>query len=221
MKNLNSGHVLIFFGIILGIIFFICFFSSLATGQNVGDRKTQTAVFGLQPVWSQLTSRDTFMKMKVLDYIACHSGDVVLFFNGVDGGSAEVQGFNPEDQILVLRHGGAEYLYKVGCHNRLKYIRVLKKPEPPPTTKLSPKPEPTSEREEEPQKPRKGYCDIDLCTGMIYHRHPRGETCTSYRQIGDCESTQSGYWLVSGGYQTSGGYGGYCPPPLRPRPRYW
>lgn len=140
------------------------FFFFAAAAQNVGDRNSQKDVFGSQPTWKQLSSADEFRTLSVSEYVACQTGDKILFWNAVDGGVAEVQEFGPEDQILVLRHGDKEFLYKAGCHNRLKYIRVVK-PEPPPAPTPIAKPEKKSKK----QPLLRCYCTKDCCCGVVIH----------------------------------------------------
>lgn len=106
------------------VAIFFFFFSFVINAQNVGDRKKQVDVFVDQPVWKSLTAKDTYTSMVVSDYFACKTG-TALFWNAVDHNEAEVQAFMPEDSILVVTHNGADFIYKNGCKNRLKYIRCI------------------------------------------------------------------------------------------------
>lgn len=95
--------------------------------QEVGDQKPQAEVFGSQPVWLALNKSDIARKLAVSEYFSLQQGDQVLCWNAITDGNAEVQVFLPSDFIwVVTRRADSEFLYKFGCNNRMKYIKILK-----------------------------------------------------------------------------------------------
>ena len=107
------------------VLFFVLFFGiTIVNAQTVGDRSPQSTIFSGHPIWPDLTSEDTYRIMLFKNYFACPPGSKVICWNASTGGMAVVQEFSPEDSVIVLTHKGVEYLYKIGCHNRLEFIRV-------------------------------------------------------------------------------------------------
>lgn len=110
--------------LIFSVSFFFSFFSFLVA-QNVGDQKPQAEVFIGQPVWLALNKSDVARKLVVSEYFSLQEGDQVLCWNAITDGNAEVQVFLPSDFIwVVTRPDGSEFLYKFGCNNRMKYIKI-------------------------------------------------------------------------------------------------
>ncbi len=111
------------------IISTICFFfSSFIFSQNIGDKKTQKEAFGSQPTWNQLTSEDTVRVLFLSDYFSCKTNDKVICWNAIDNSEAEVQEFLPSDKVFILTKKGKDFIYKYGCHNRMRYIRTNSEP---------------------------------------------------------------------------------------------
>jgi len=138
MKNIIAVTTAIFF----------FFFSFTVNAQNVNDKEKQSKIFGNQPIWTALTSSDTYIKMTISDYFSCKGK--ALIWNAVESGEAMAQEFDHTDTILVVNHNGVDYIYKKGCFNRLKFIRCITeaKPAPAPVAdkkfgeRPQPKPEP-------------------------------------------------------------------------------
>jgi len=175
--------------------FFATFIFFYANSQNTGDTKS-FSVFGSQPTWKQLSSEDSFRRMTFADYFGCKKDDSFLCWNAVQDG-AEAQLFYPTDSLLIVQRGSTDYLYKIGCKNRLRYIRTIR---PEPVT-ITPPVKPTTVV----------VADTIRKTVVIEEEVVRVQR-------------KSGY-TIQGAYQTQGSYwvGDYCPPPpvyCAPQPRY-
>jgi len=176
---------------------FTLFFFYTAISQNPGDRSS-VEIFDSQPTWDELSSKDRYDRMRVMDFIECRSTDEVLFWNELDGRRAEAQVFKATDTIRVARCFScqlfAKYPYKDKCTNMLRYIRILAKKEEPkekkPVTIRDTIYETVVVKKEVVQPSEKeikrGPCRVNCTTGYIDHGHPEGELCVSYFMVGDC-----------------------------------
>ena len=147
------------------------------------------------------------MKMKVSDYNACYSGDVVLFFNGWIRGSAEGPGFNPGTKSSSPSRWDGEIPLK-SVHTRLNTYSVHQKPEPPPTTETVTRPEPASERRRNLKTAQK-YCDIDLLPQHDLSQAPSREPAPPIVRSETANPPRAGIgW--SRRLSSLRGYGGVC-----------